>query len=54
MRLFVCTYMRLFSSSKELQVPYAPIFDGRLLLGRSLFSKKYSMTGGERLMDNED
>ncbi len=35
--------MRLFSNSNGVQVPYAPIFDGRLLLGMSLFSKKYSI-----------
>ena len=35
--------MRLFSSSNEVQAQYAPIFDGRLLLGMSLFSKKYSI-----------
>ncbi len=34
--------MRLFSNFNEVQAPYAPIFDGRLLLGMSLFSKKYS------------
>ncbi len=40
---FICyRYMRLFSNSNGMQVPYAPIFDGRLLLGMSLFSKKYS------------
>ncbi len=40
---FICyRYMRLFSNSNEVQAPYAPIFDGRLLLGMSLFSKKYS------------
>ena len=37
--------MRLFSNSNEVQAPYAPIFDGRLLLGMSLFSKKYSIHG---------
>ncbi len=37
--------MRLFSNSTGLQVPYAPIFqfDRRLLLGMSLFSKKYGI-----------
>ncbi len=34
--------MRLLSNSNAVQAPYAPIFDGRLLLGMSLFSKKYS------------
>ncbi len=36
--------MRLFSNSNGVQVLYAPIFDGRLLLGMSLFSKKYSIS----------
>ncbi len=41
---FICyQYMRLFSNSNGMQVPYAPIFDGRLLLGMSLLSKKYSI-----------
>ncbi len=35
--------MRLFSNSNEVQAPYAPIFDGQLLLGMNLFSKKYSI-----------
>ncbi len=35
--------MRLFHNTSGLQVPYAPIFDGRLLLGMSFFSKKYSI-----------
>ncbi len=40
---YICyRYMRLFSSFNEVQAPCAPIFDGRLLLGMSLFSKKYS------------
>ncbi len=30
------------ANSNEVQAPYAPIFNGRLLLGMSLFSKKYS------------
>ena len=34
--------------SNEVQAPYAPIFDGRLLLGMSLFSKKYSMLSPHR------
>ena len=34
----------MFANSKEVQAPYAPIFDGRLLLGMSLFSKKYSIS----------
>ena len=41
---FICyLYLRLFSNSNEVHAPYAPIFDGRLLLGMSLFSKKYSI-----------
>ncbi len=36
--------MRLFSNSNGVHLPYAPIFDGRLLLGMSLFSKKYSIS----------
>ncbi len=40
---FICyRYMHLLSNSNAMQAPYAPIFDGRLLLGMSLFSKKYS------------
>ncbi len=40
---FICyRYMCLFSSSNEVQAPYSPIFDGRLLLGMNSFSKKYS------------
>ncbi len=35
--------MRLFSNPNEVQAPYVPIFYESLLLGMSLFSKKYSI-----------
>ena len=50
---FICSwYMRLFSNSNGVQVSYAPIFDGRLLLGMSLFSKKYNSLSVGRVWVN--
>ncbi len=44
MRLYPKPASSYAPNSNRVQVPYAPIFDGRLLLGMSLFSRKYSIS----------